>query len=154
MIKWPNDVVVGGRKLAGILVESRLSGDRVDVAAAGVGFNVQLEPRDLPPSVASRAASLHELVYETPSRSAVLGTFLTALAPVLDQLGADNSNDLVRSATELSAVIGSEVHIRLSDQQSLSGRASRLTPDGGLILSTSDGEVRLGVGEIEQVRGR
>ena len=54
-MKWPNDVLVGGRKLAGVLVEAR---PRDGWAVLGIGVNVALDPAELPPDVRAGAATL------------------------------------------------------------------------------------------------
>jgi len=69
-VKWPNDVLSGDRKLAGILVESRLSGAVADAVVVGIGVNVAM--RALPPDIAAIATSLALLGDPLPSREAVL----------------------------------------------------------------------------------
>ncbi|HVL64931.1 MAG TPA: biotin--[acetyl-CoA-carboxylase] ligase, partial [Actinomycetota bacterium] len=60
-IKWPNDIVAGDRKLAGILVESRVSGRIADVAVGGVGLNVGWADAELPEEVSASAVTLAEV---------------------------------------------------------------------------------------------
>lgn len=56
-IKWPNDVQAAGRKIAGILVEPRISGGRIEFAVAGIGVNVGYEQSDFPPELQGRVTS-------------------------------------------------------------------------------------------------
>lgn len=58
VIEWPNDVMWRGRKVAGILVESRCGGERIEAIVIGVGFNVRHQPETFPPELAPRAVSL------------------------------------------------------------------------------------------------
>ncbi|MGH2672517.1 MAG: biotin--[acetyl-CoA-carboxylase] ligase, partial [Actinomycetota bacterium] len=67
--KWPNDVLVAGRKAAGILAESRLAGDRFEFVALGVGVNLGAPPADLPEAGAVQAEDAD-----------LLGAFLRAFA--------------------------------------------------------------------------
>ena len=150
-IKWPNDVVVSDRKIAGILVETRLSGADIDVAAAGVGLNVRVESADLPPPVDAEATSLHEHAEDAPARAAVLDAFLHSLAPLLDEM-RDDPAAVVHAAAELSAVIDRAVTVRMGDGRSLSGVARRLSPAGALIVEVEGREVEVGAGEIERLR--
>ena len=60
-IKWPNDVMVVGRKLAGVLVEPRIAAGRVEFAVLGIGLNVAQEPADWPEELRGAAVSLREL---------------------------------------------------------------------------------------------
>ena len=56
-LKWPNDVLVHGRKLAGVLVEPRISGGRIEFSVIGVGMNVLQEETDWPPELRGQATS-------------------------------------------------------------------------------------------------
>ena len=58
MVKWPNDVVVDGRKIVGMLVETQTMGAAISAAVCGIGVNVSLEAGDLPPEIAARASSI------------------------------------------------------------------------------------------------
>lgn len=77
-IKWPNDVLVGGRKLAGVLVEAVTSGSRVDAVVVGIGVNVHT--RVFPPELGDRATSI-ALVSKNavPDRAVVLADIVEAL---------------------------------------------------------------------------
>ncbi|MDQ4064934.1 MAG: biotin--[acetyl-CoA-carboxylase] ligase, partial [Actinomycetota bacterium] len=76
-IKWPNDVLVNDKKVAGILVETHTTGSTIVIAVCGVGINVSLERDDLPPEIAARASSLLlETTRELPDRSALLAAVL------------------------------------------------------------------------------
>ncbi len=152
LVKWPNDVTVNGRKLAGVLVESRMSGTRIE-AVAGMGFNVSLAAGDLPDEVAGGATSLSMELGEAPPRHMVLDLVLDALAPLhLSIVSEEGAADLIVRAGRLSAVLGSSVNVRMADGRVVSGRAERLTRTGALVIATGDGEIDVSAGEIEQVR--
>jgi BirA family biotin operon repressor/biotin-[acetyl-CoA-carboxylase] ligase len=98
-VKWPNDVVVERLKVAGILVESQVRGDKLGAAVIGVGLNVgRLE---LPPEVRARATSLGELGASV-TREELLGAVLGELEARLARL-EDDECPLSTLATELSA---------------------------------------------------
>jgi BirA family biotin operon repressor/biotin-[acetyl-CoA-carboxylase] ligase len=78
MIKWPNDLYVDGKKLAGILVESILQGDRLQAVVVGVGLNVLT--LDFPEEIAQRATSLALLGSSLLDRETLLRGLLTAIA--------------------------------------------------------------------------
>jgi BirA family biotin operon repressor/biotin-[acetyl-CoA-carboxylase] ligase len=59
-LKWPNDVLVGARKLAGVLVETQVAGDRIDFAVIGVGLNVNQAAEDFPSQLREVATSLRQ----------------------------------------------------------------------------------------------
>jgi len=77
-IKWPNDLYVAGKKLAGVLVESQLQGERLQAVVVGVGLNVAT--RDFPPEIAARATSLALLGKAELERETLLQSLLNAIA--------------------------------------------------------------------------
>jgi BirA family biotin operon repressor/biotin-[acetyl-CoA-carboxylase] ligase len=151
-VKWPNDVMVEGRKLAGVLVESRLSGDRVE-AVAGMGFNISVERISLPKAVGTQAASLHEHLQKVPGRVEVLADVLAAFGKNYQLINSEvDSDKVLRRAEELSAVMGQSVEIRRADGGVTRGAAQRLTKNGALVVRTGEDEVVVETGEIEQLR--
>ncbi|MGR3540991.1 MAG: biotin--[acetyl-CoA-carboxylase] ligase [Hasllibacter sp.] len=139
-LKWPNDVLLDGRKLAGILLEG-LPGDRV---AVGIGVNLAAAPDadalpgDALPPVALDAACWPE-------------TFLGLLAPAFARwegvLRAKGFAPLREEWLRHAARLGEEVAVRLP-REVLRGRLMGIGPDGALILATGEGERRLAAGEV------
>ena len=78
-VKWPNDILVGGKKIAGILTEMRLAGDRIDHVVIGMGVNVNTPAESLPPEIAAIATSLCADTGRTFSRAGLLRTYLEKL---------------------------------------------------------------------------
>jgi BirA family biotin operon repressor/biotin-[acetyl-CoA-carboxylase] ligase len=77
-VKWPNDLLVDGQKLAGVLLESQLQGERLQAVVVGVGLNVST--RDFPPEIAARATSLARLGASDLEREPLLQAVLNAMA--------------------------------------------------------------------------
>jgi BirA family transcriptional regulator, biotin operon repressor / biotin---[acetyl-CoA-carboxylase] ligase len=151
-VKWPNDVTVDGRKLAGVLVESRLFDARVE-AVAGMGLNVSVGPATLPSDVADRATSLVDHADMSSQRHVVLETILEALARLYSSLtSGDGAAKLLERASVLSGVLGSTVSLRTADERLVQGRALRLTRTGALVVATGDGDIEVTAGEIERLR--
>ena len=75
VFKWPNDVQVDGRKLAGILVETELDGDRPAFALVGIGLNVNVETQS-EPEIAALAVSLRDLLGTVVAREELLASVL------------------------------------------------------------------------------
>jgi len=132
-IKWPNDVLAGGLKVAGILVEARL---QEGWAVAGIGLNVAVAPEDFPPDLRARAGTLG---LEPSAIEPTLGALLRALER---WLGADVDSvlDAVRAR---DALLGREV--RWGGQK---GVGAGIDGDGRLVVRTDAGEVRLDAGEV------
>lgn len=156
-IKWPNDVIVDGRKLAGILVETRVEAGRVDVAVAGVGLNYY--PFVPPADIATRATSVAGAMERAglgspPPRATVLASLLRQFETLYDELPGDGAADVVDRAAAYSDVLGKEVRVVLADGRIVSGRASRLLPSGALELDTGSERIAVDSGEVEFVRPR
>jgi BirA family biotin operon repressor/biotin-[acetyl-CoA-carboxylase] ligase len=156
-LKWPNDVTVNGRKLAGILVESSVTGPTLDYAVIGIGLNVRPSP-GAPPDVAARATSVYEELDERetrtrPTRVELLGWVLDAFERLYPLLGTgEGAGAIVERATKRSEVLGKRVTVRLTGDEVLDGVARRLLPSGALEVE-SDGAYRsVHAGEIVQLR--
>ena len=151
-LKWPNDVMFEGRKLGGILLESRVQAGRMDTVVAGVGINV-MSLRDPPREVAERATAIAEHVEEPPTRQVLLGSILEELEGFyVDVSTAGFAGRVVDAASALSDVLGRDVTVRLAGGESVEGRAGRLTERGELEVQTADGAVAVHSGEIERLR--
>jgi BirA family biotin operon repressor/biotin-[acetyl-CoA-carboxylase] ligase len=149
-LKWPNDVIVEGRKLAGILVESQSGASGVTTAVAGIGINLEMPAGDaaaLATSVTAIAAS------EPPAAHEVLAAVLSWLEPLYLSLASDiGATQIVNRASELSTVLGKEVTVSFADGRSATGIATSLDPDGALIVDFPNGPEALRAGEITSTR--
>lgn len=153
LLKWPNDVVIGDRKLAGILVESQSRSGRIETVIAGVGVNLDLGGVELPDDVAARAVSLSEVSSEVPSRPRLLASILSWAEPLYDNLWTDaGPPEIMALASKRSAVLGAEVSLRLPDGSEFVGTANRLLADGSLVVSSGDEERSVRSGEISSLR--
>lgn len=133
-VKWPNDVVVGRKKLAGILVESRLSGAKVEAVVVGVGFNVHM--RDMPPDIAEIATSLFLLGDETSSREAVLAELLFELETRLDAFSRAGLTPLLTELQAHDALMGERLVVGSSR-----GVGAGIDADGALLVRTDGGAI-------------
>jgi BirA family transcriptional regulator, biotin operon repressor / biotin---[acetyl-CoA-carboxylase] ligase len=156
-IKWPNDVTIDERKLAGILVETRVEAGHVDVAVAGIGINFY--PLDAPADIAARATTVAEAMDRAglgppPPRAQVLALLLHRFEEVYAEINADRAATIVDQAAARSDVLGRDVRVALADGTTLTGRASRLLPSGALEIDTGRERVAVDSGEVELVRPR
>ena len=156
-LKWPNDVTVDGKKLAGILVESRVTGPTLDYAVIGIGLNVR-GGEGMPPDLATRVTSVYEQIDaratgKQPSRAELLGWVIDSFERVYPLLGTgQGAAEIVERAASKSDVLGKRVTVKLAGDEVLDGVARRLLPSGALEIE-ADGTFRaLHVGEIVQLR--
>lgn len=152
-IKWPNDVNIIGKKIAGILVESHVDATgRVETAIAGVGINVNWEVADMPEEIRDRATSISAVTGARVDRLQLLASFLFALESVYGLIKAGRREEIIAEAVMRSEVLGQAVTIRFLDGTAVAGRAAGLDASGGLQLETAAGVRTVHVGEIEQLR--
>jgi BirA family biotin operon repressor/biotin-[acetyl-CoA-carboxylase] ligase len=153
-LKWPNDRVVGERKLAGFLSEALVAGDRLDAVVVGMGLNVRW-PRPLPDELAGTAT---DLVAEAPpgravDRDEVLDAWLAELGsrlPLLDDpAGRRQLADEHRAAC---VTLGRRVRVE-RPHDVLVGDAVDLADDGSLLVRTPDGTThRVPAGDVIHLR--
>lgn len=137
-VKWPNDVVVDFRKLAGILVETSGEMQGPSVAVIGIGVNYRLgagalEHIDQPVTDVARTSS------RVPSRGALLATLLTELAATLRRFDAHGfavERDAWRS---LHAYQGRRVRVLPHHEPAFDAEVSDVAPDGALVVTLPDG---------------
>jgi BirA family biotin operon repressor/biotin-[acetyl-CoA-carboxylase] ligase len=133
-VKWPNDVLVEGRKVAGILVEGR---PQERWAVVGVGLNVAVREADFPPELRGQAASLG-------LEPAAIEPTLTALLTELDRWVKAPADEVLEAVRRRDALQGRE--IRWADEK---GRADGIDGDGRLLIRTGDGRrLALDAGEV------
>ena len=150
LVKWPNDVVAtDGRKVAGLLLETAVSGERLAEAIIGMGINVNWPAAEMPGELQGRATSLSDLAGAPVDRVALLRATLAALDRELAALERDES-PLQRLAA-VSALDGRRVTVDAGDEL-VDGTVAGISPDGLLLLDTTRGRLALSVGEVISVR--
>jgi len=158
-IKWPNDIVIGGKKVCGILLEMNSEADRVNYVVIGIGINFSQNAQDFPEEFGYRAISLKMAAEsQNPGRPQVLNK-LSLIRSVLRELDKayllvlnDRQEELLDLWRKYSVTIGKEVRFTLKDIE-YTGIASDITSDGRLTVDCSDGIRRsLYSGEVS-VRG-
>lgn len=147
-LKWPNDVLVDGRKLAGLLAEVATSAATVIV---GIGLNVTLTEDELPVPTATSLLLLDSPVLD---RTVLLSSLLQALATRIggwqDAHGADAT--LVEDYRRSSATLGQRVRVDLPGGDEMVGRAIDLDESGRLVVDVGDRCVPLAAGDVTHLR--
>jgi BirA family biotin operon repressor/biotin-[acetyl-CoA-carboxylase] ligase len=141
-IRWPNDVFVGRRKLAGILVEALADGRQI----VGIGLNVNNSVATAPPEVSSIATSLVDEIGGPLDRTDVLSELVTAVDEALERLAEDRMA-LAVLADELCLQRDEVLRVQLGDEIVV-GRCLGIADDGGLMLETSTGRRTLYSGVV------
>lgn len=151
-IRWPNDLVDrGGRKVAGILIETVLAEGRLVEAVIGMGINANWSRDDMPPEIAAQATSLRELTGGPIERQTLLSQLLEALD--LEIRALERGESPIARARAASWLDGREVEVDIGEQ-SVSGRVAGLGDDGSLLIDARAGRVALAMGEVVRVNDR
>lgn len=132
-IKWPNDLVAGGKKICGILSNCQIREKKLDFAVLGLGVN--LRPGSYPPELADRAGCLAEMGAEV-DREHLLYQFLRHLDTALSALEAGGA-EVLRGLKSHCVTLGSEVLV--SGGTALKGVARDIGKNGELIVETAEG---------------
>ncbi len=152
-IKWPNDVFLEEKKVAGILIESGTDAAGRPFAVVGIGVNVNHEGADFPPDLANRATSLRLVTGRLCDRAALAAEVLRQLAARLDLVESAFA-DLVAEAAGRSLLLGRWVQLR-SGLDLREGLAESLDADGQLLVRAGDGTAESFVaGEVTVVGSR
>lgn len=146
-IVWPNDILIGGRKVAGILCESSADHERVNWAVAGVGVNVRSAP-DLDDARWSPGALSD--TGEPPRRADVLVALMGALGARYAQWLDEGSAPILAAYAGRDALAGRSITVSLHDEE-VTGTAAGTDELGRLRLLTATGERQLGAGEVVRV---
>ncbi|HSP79800.1 MAG TPA: biotin--[acetyl-CoA-carboxylase] ligase, partial [Myxococcaceae bacterium] len=153
-IKWPNDVQLDGRKVAGILTELSAEPERVHFVILGIGVNLNAGPEDFPPEVASTATSLSMALGRPVNRALFTASLWNRLEEWLDRHLEDGFEAVRLRWKELSSTLGQEVLVR-TDRTELRGVAEDIDEAGALLVRTGEGALeRVLAGDVEQLRPR
>ena len=152
-LKWPNDLLVGGRKAAGMLAEARSEGRRLDWVLLGVGVNVGQRAGDFPAELAARATSLRLAAGREVDRVALLGTWGERFAGAYRALADGEVDRTLAAYLERLDTLGRQVRAELLGGEAVEGVAAGVGPGGALRVRTAAGaEVAVASGDVEHVR--
>ncbi len=144
-LKWPNDVLVAGRKIAGILSESELVGEEVGYALVGIGVNVNVDMAIYPVTAPLATSIMTELGREV-SREALAAAILNEFEALY--LAAEQGQPIDQEWRARLGTLGKEVRVSFGEQVE-EGLAEDVDSDGSLILRRPDGtRVTITAGDV------
>ena len=133
-VKWPNDILVGGRKLCGLLSEMETEGEEVRFIDIGVGMNVN----NTPPEVAPPATALRGLLGRAVPRREILSAFLDAMEARVER---ETWEGVIAEWKSFSVTLDRDVRIETA-RETIAGRALDVDENGALRVRTADGNLR------------
>lgn len=149
-IKWPNDIVIGGKKVSGILTEMSAGMDMVNYIIVGVGVNVNIY--EFPEDIRKTATSLSIEAGGSVSRKDVLASILLEFEKLYDDFKETRLDKIIDSYKELSATLGKMVRV-CSITETYEGQAVDITSDGVLVVKRQNGEERRVLSGDVSIRG-
>lgn len=148
LIRWPNDVLINGRKVCGILTEMNAEADRVNFIILGIGVNVTSKRSSLPKG----ATSLFAEGARDISRCQLLRELLMDLESNYLSFKREGFAPVVQEWQNFSAILGNRVKI-ISHSEKLEGQAAGIDSDGALIIRLDNGfQRKILAGDVELLR--
>jgi len=144
-IKWPNDILIRGRKIAGILTEMRAELDRVQEVLLGIGMDVNLEAADFAGDLRRTATSLRIETGQKVNRAELAVAILRELDRDYQMVMEGHFDLLAEQWEERCSTLGCQVAIRFGDRV-IRGRAESLDNDGALLVRGQHGHLERIVG--------
>jgi BirA family biotin operon repressor/biotin-[acetyl-CoA-carboxylase] ligase len=147
--KWPNDVLLNGRKCCGILLDNSFQQDRLIYSVVGIGMNVNQTQFDN--GISTRATSLARESGSTFDRKNIVQSLLEESDRLLPSLDNARINGIIDEWKDRCTMFGKSVTLA-QDDKTISGIAVRLEADGGLVLSTPSGQSTYYAGDVTIVQ--
>ncbi|MBO48949.1 MAG: biotin--[acetyl-CoA-carboxylase] ligase [Candidatus Nitrosopelagicus sp.] len=150
-VKWPNDITLNGKKVAGMLVDASFQANNIDYLILGIGINFDIDAKKIEKRLSKSANfygvnSLRKKDDSTPPKI-LLREFLVQFEKTLIQLNKGEKAKIVKEWTKKADKIGKKVSINTSDGK-ISGVAQGIDNDGALKLKTSKGIKKIFVGDV------
>ncbi|HVP27046.1 MAG TPA: biotin--[acetyl-CoA-carboxylase] ligase [Candidatus Bathyarchaeia archaeon] len=149
--KWPNDVLIDGRKICGILAEMNMKDEKVNYAIVGVGVNVNFNAdKVFPQEMTKTATSLETELGKKVSLEDLFRALLEKLETVYDSFIKKGFAPILASWKKYAGFLGSQVEVRSGDEK-FSGLAVDVDEDGSLVVRLEDGSLKHFVyGDVSQ----
>jgi len=141
-VKWPNDLLIDGRKLGGILCEGSWEAGSPSFVVVGIGINAWHAPGDFPEEIRPRATSLRIAGGWTPPRAEVAGALVRAVAALPARFPATLDEREMAELERRDSLRGLAVEVRGAADPGLVGTALGINPEGALLVRTPEGALR------------
>ena len=147
-IKWPNDVLLEGRKVCGILTEMNTEIERINFIVLGIGINHTRQQEEFPIEIRDKATSLsafagsHGMDIEKWNRLDIIRAVMLEMDKFYQMILVNSFKEIIDKWKEYSVTLGRKVRI-ISGDTEYTAVAEDITNDGKLVVRCSDGEIRL-----------
>ncbi|MFZ1764266.1 MAG: biotin--[acetyl-CoA-carboxylase] ligase [Nitrospira sp.] len=138
-VKWPNDLLIGDKKIGGILCEQTTTADRTLAIVIGIGLNINAAPDSFPEELRAGATTMAAEAGHRLDRAMILADLLLRLEQRMDRLFHDGPSGMIDEFTRRCSTLGKTVRVALEENGIVQGIAESIGPDGCLCLRvTSD----------------
>src|SRR6056297_2071928 len=152
-IKWPNDIIINDKKIAGILTELSAEINQVNYVVMGIGVNLYTNKEELPEDIRHKAGSIFSETGKKINRKELTGKFLNYFEKYYNFFLGNNYKEIVKISKEKSILIGKEVRI-ISREDTYEAKVLDVTDQGHLLIEKKDGGIEeIYSGEVS-VRGK
>jgi BirA family transcriptional regulator, biotin operon repressor / biotin---[acetyl-CoA-carboxylase] ligase len=153
-LKWPNDVLLGGKKVCGILAQMKMSAGGVNFVVLGIGINVNMKRAQFPEDILNTATSLLEDKGREISRLELIIRLYENMGKWYKRLLQNGFDPVKEKWLGMAPMIGNRVQV-LFREEAVSGQAINLAEDGSLILlAAGNKEVRVSAGDATIIKKR
>ena len=150
-LKWPNDITLKGKKVAGVLTDASITSNHIESVVLGIGINFKINPNELESSIKKTPNfyGVTTLVKKNESMVPLIKQFLYELENVLKLINSAQIKKIRNEWTKRSSTIGKNISIVTNDGH-IRGRALKINNDGGLIISKGKKTERVLVGDVKE----
>ena len=139
-IKWPNDILLNGRKLVGILTEMNAQMEGINYIVIGTGININIAKELIPDDIIDKVACLSEFSAQPVDRIALLASILASLERLYDKVIEQGFSFVLEDWRRYSVTLGRQVRV-LSQEETFTGLAVDIDDSGALLVRKDDGLV-------------
>ena len=148
-LKWPNDLTLKGKKIAGILLDTSLESNKIEYLVLGVGINFKIKPYKLEKQL-KKTPNFYggaSLVKKNEKPLMLVKQFLYELEKIFQMINSGYNKKIIVEWTKRSSTIGKKITIP-TDTSRITGKATKIDTDGALIISRGNNTTKVLVGDV------
>jgi len=143
VIKWPNDLLIDGKKVCGILTENEVKNGHIVHSIVGIGINVN---NDIDKDLKDIAVSIKQILNTDTSQHMLLNTILYKLDINYNLILSKDYDDIKKKWNSYANILGKK--IKVEEEKTIVGTVDNIDIDGHLILDTAKGKIKIKTGDI------
>ena len=150
-LKWPNDVTLKGKKIAGVLVDASIVSNQIESMVLGIGINFKIKPNELASSIKKTPNfyGVTTLIKKNESMLPLIKQFLYELEKIFQLIDSKQIKKIKNGWTKRSSTIGKNIYV-ITNEGRIDGKAIKIDNDGGLIISKGKKTKRILVGDVKE----